>query len=113
MARAGLAVPFLSLSLFPKKRNTRQTPFTAWFAHSFRFVLGFGLGCARVWTSEAQSDRTKHKETHQMSTYESFLAASVAYIRKHGKTRKTLDNLESLLPACWAAELIADALDSI
>jgi len=48
-----------------------------------------------------------------MTTYESFLAASVAYIRKHGKTRQTLDNLESLLPACWAAELIADALDSI
>jgi hypothetical protein len=48
-----------------------------------------------------------------MTTYESLLTASIAYIRKHGKTRETLDRLETLLPGAWAAELIADALDSI
>jgi hypothetical protein len=48
-----------------------------------------------------------------MTTYESLLTASIAYIRTHGKSRDTLDRLETLLPGAWAAELIADALDSI
>jgi hypothetical protein len=48
-----------------------------------------------------------------MKTYESLLIASINYIKIYGKSRGTLDRLESLLPSAWAAELIADALDSI
>jgi len=48
-----------------------------------------------------------------MKTYESLLIASINYIKKHGKTRDTLDRLESLLPSAWASAIIADALDSI
>jgi hypothetical protein len=48
-----------------------------------------------------------------MKTYENLLNACVQYIRKNGKTRQTLDALETMLPGAWASELIADALDIV
>lgn len=46
-----------------------------------------------------------------MKTYEETLAAVVRYFETHGKTQATCDKLESMLPAVWSANLIADALD--
>jgi len=46
-----------------------------------------------------------------MKTYDETLTAVVRYIEKHGKTQETIDKVESMLPAVWSANLIADALD--
>jgi hypothetical protein len=48
-----------------------------------------------------------------MRSYNELLNASIAYIKRHGKTQATVDKLESLLPAAWSASIIADALDSL
>jgi len=48
-----------------------------------------------------------------MTTYENLLAACIAYFQKNGTTRETCDKLETMLPGAWAAELIADAIDSL
>lgn len=48
-----------------------------------------------------------------MRSYEELLAASIAYLKRHGKTQATVDKLESLLPGAWSALIIADALDAL
>ena len=48
-----------------------------------------------------------------MRTYNETLAAVIRYFEKHGKTQEVCDKLETMLPAAWAANLIADALDSL
>jgi hypothetical protein len=48
-----------------------------------------------------------------MTTYENLLAACITYLQKNGATQETCDKLETMLPGAWAAELIADAIDSI
>ena len=51
-------------------------------------------------------------ETH-MTTFENFVKAAVRYIDKHGERQSTIDELETMLPGAWAAEIIAEALDEI
>ena len=53
------------------------------------------------------------KGKHIMRSYNELLSASIAYIKRHGKTQATVDKLESFLPAAWSASIIADALDSL
>jgi hypothetical protein len=48
-----------------------------------------------------------------MKTYDETLSAVIRYFEKHGKTQETCDKLETMLPAVWSANLIADALDSL
>ena len=48
-----------------------------------------------------------------MTSYEKLLEACIAYIQKNGESQETCDKLESMLPGAWAAELIADAIDSL
>lgn len=48
-----------------------------------------------------------------MRSYDELLNASIAYLKRHGKTQATVEKLESLLPSAWSASLIADALDSL
>ena len=48
-----------------------------------------------------------------MRTYQETLDAVIRYTAKNGKTQETCDKLETMLPAVWSANLIADALDSL
>lgn len=48
-----------------------------------------------------------------MKTFRDFVSAAVKYIDKHGERQSTIDKLETMLPAVWAAEIIAEALDEI
>lgn len=48
-----------------------------------------------------------------MTTFENFVEAAVKYIEKHRERQSTIDKLETMLPAVWAAEIIAEALDEI
>jgi hypothetical protein len=48
-----------------------------------------------------------------MRTYDETLKACIRYFEANGQTQETCDKLENMLPGAWAAELIADALDSL
>lgn len=66
------------------------------------------------WEGTAQR-RTANKkpERQTMRTYEELVQASIKYIDKHGEKQAVIDKLETMLPAAWAANIIADALDEI
>ena len=48
-----------------------------------------------------------------MTSYEKLLAAVVRYFDENGTSQQTCDKVETMLPGCWAMEIIADALDII
>lgn len=48
-----------------------------------------------------------------MKSYDQFLSAVVSYFRKHGASQAMVDKVETMLPAAWSANIIADALDII
>jgi len=64
-------------------------------------------------TNPAQIITALESGTAPWTTYEAMLNACISYIRKNGATRETCDKLETMLPGAWAAELIADAIDSL
>ena len=47
-----------------------------------------------------------------MNSYEKILALCIQYFELNGTSENTIRDLEKMLPSCWAADLIFDALNN-
>ena len=87
-----------------------------YFANEQTTLCAEGQTCFSYRCKKDQRLKTKNptnRKKEKMRTYDELLQAVIRYINKHGKTQSVIDKVETMLPAAWSANIIADALDEI